>query len=172
MTDETHTEDLTVLRTEDGAWYALPAAMLERARITDQARLDEVRGYLIAAGISVSADDAPVAIVSVESLAAYRLDDATAAELAASVELGGVLRERLARRQSRWSTGAARLRGLRSWRGDAHLLRQSRQATARTTHPACGAPVHGRESGRRRPRGGVGGRAGEQAAPHAVRGLR
>jgi hypothetical protein len=73
-------EEPVILRTEDGAWYAVPAGDLDRARITDPDRLAQPRGHLTA-----DRSGAPALTFSAEALAAYRLDDARAAELEAAI---------------------------------------------------------------------------------------
>lgn len=83
--DDTSTAEMVVLRTEDGAWYELPIADLEWTRITDPAQLEELRNQLAAEGGAAPAADAidalPVALLSPEALATYRVDAERAAAL-------------------------------------------------------------------------------------------
>lgn len=80
MSDEMSSAEPIILRTGDGAWYALPADELERVRITDPDQLAEVRGHLAA-----DRADTPATFLSGEVLAAHRLSDEQTAALEAAV---------------------------------------------------------------------------------------
>jgi hypothetical protein len=79
---------MVALRGEDGAWYELPIAALDLARVSDPGRLVDLRNQLAAAGASL-ADDTPVALLSPETLATYRMDAERAAALEAAVDVVG-----------------------------------------------------------------------------------
>jgi hypothetical protein len=77
-----------MVRTEDGAWYELPAVALERARVTDPARLAELRAQIAAAGGAPDDADAPIALLSPETLAPHRVHAERAAALEAAAVAG------------------------------------------------------------------------------------
>lgn len=80
--DETGMGEMIVLRAEDGAWYELPIAALEWTRVTDPAQLEDLRNQIAAGGGAAPAGDAmPVALLSPETLATYRVDPERAAAL-------------------------------------------------------------------------------------------
>jgi hypothetical protein len=82
MSEQNSTEGMVALRTESGAWYELRVADLERARITDAAMLDEVRGQAMGG-------EAPAIVLSGEALAAHLVGGTRAAELEAAGEVTG-----------------------------------------------------------------------------------
>lgn len=89
MSKETSTGEMFAVRTRDGAWYELPASLVEQERIRDAETLTEVRHVIEAGGGNApdfSADDSPPVVqVSPEVLAPYRVDDERAAALAAAL---------------------------------------------------------------------------------------
>jgi hypothetical protein len=86
-------QGMLVLRTEDGAWYQLPVAALERVRVTDPAQFDEVRGQLAAEGFDADSTSAgevvPIVLLTEETLAPYRASEDRAAALEAAGEVAG-----------------------------------------------------------------------------------
>jgi hypothetical protein len=90
---DTDAQQMLGLRTADGAWYELPMAELERARVTDAATLAEIGRRLAAdadpARPAPAAGERSVVVLSEELLAPHRADDERAVELEAAGEVAG-----------------------------------------------------------------------------------
>jgi hypothetical protein len=91
MPDQTDTNQMVALRTDDGAWYEVSSVVLERSLVRDAAEVAALKQP----GDAIPEDDAePLFVRLPVALEHYRVDERRAAEFSAALQAAGVQHDR------------------------------------------------------------------------------